>query len=92
MGVYYRLVNLTAKESIEPDQIGAGGVKHFAIVNGDAARMLAHLHIIGEREWTIVGDESGEELDLIDATEKYREYFNRFYPTARIERSDPTND
>lgn len=89
MGVYYRLVNITTNESIEPGQIGEGGVKHFAIVNGDAGRIFAHLHLIGANEWAIAGD---DDLELVDATEKYREQFNEFYPTARIERSDPIND
>lgn len=84
MGVYYRLVNLETKEAIEPEQIGGGGIRHNAVVNGDASRLFAHLHLRGEDAWRLVGDDGYD--GLVDATEKYREEFNKMYPDAKIER------
>jgi hypothetical protein len=84
MGVYYRLVNLETKEAIEPGEIGGGGVKHYAIVNGDTARLFTWLHMLGETEWFIAGDDDYE--GLTDATDTYLDRFNEWYEGAKIER------
>lgn len=81
MGVYYRLVNLQKREAIEPGKIGGGGVKHRAVVNGDAARMLAYLHIYVDSDWTVMGD---DDHDLTDATEAWVGRFNLMYPDDKI--------
>lgn len=80
MGVYYRLVNLKTNESIEPHRIGGGGVKWAAIVHGPVAKLFALLHMFeNSKDWRIMGDDDN---DVVDATEKYVETYNKFFDEA----------
>lgn len=81
MGVYYKLVNLTTHERIEPSQIGGGGIKGGAMVAGVAANLFMYLHVYTfEGTWEVVSDSGDEgpyfDNSLVDATEKYRLKYN----------------
>ncbi len=64
MGVYHKFVNLETKERIEIGKIGGGGIKHFAVCNGDPSRLFTFLHMLGETGWRVVDDTGGRYGDL----------------------------